>query len=597
MRLVELTVRNFRGFGTSNDPIRLDRDLILVYGPNGFGKTSLAEAIEWLFYGSTKRRLHGEGYSKAEYAGTYANVHNGRPVQVDLKVLVESTEYLLSRRLIDGATGELTETLIDGVAADFASIGANGREAVYPVVAQNGLQTFIHSKPKDRRDAIGSALGLDELTTLKSSLESARASFQRTPPAAIVQARKVLAASLGVLAMLMDAAALVTRWQKSPMQIQPESDIAILLKASANLCGVNVTTVEEALVALRAKRTEASRAVFDTSKITPTATSADDATTFVDMSDTAIKSFEVFESALAAAIAALAATYNAALLAFWGTGLSIAPGGDTCPMCETPNLTAARRAELRKRISDGAAAIASDKAFAAKITGLSTVIASLKTAAAKVCTKGVTTPERELLRTLLNGSEIELDAFLATSDQLTLAKGTLDQAIKAADDFLADVESRVTKGAEAPKLLTDAETARNGVLQSSTAFAASVISYHQQWPAIELILNARIAAQGAVAKIDAVGKTLKLKPMMELHAKYDAILIETLGVIRTVEQTLQTKQTALLATRGGEVKTIYDLLNPGANVVFHGMEPGTDQLKLHATSFGVRARFESSPTE
>jgi len=97
MRLVELTVRNFRGFGTSGDPIRLDRDLILVYGPNGFGKTSLAEAIEWLFYGSTKRRLHGEEYSKAEYAGTYANAHNGRPVQVDLKVLIGRTEYLPER--------------------------------------------------------------------------------------------------------------------------------------------------------------------------------------------------------------------------------------------------------------------------------------------------------------------------------------------------------------------------------------------------------------------------------------------------------------------------------------------------------------------
>ena len=30
------------------------------------------------------------------------------------------------------------------------------------------------------------------------------------------------------------------------------------------------------------------------------------------------------------------------------------------------------------------------------------------------------------------------------------------------------------------------------------------------------------------------------------------------------------------------------MLNSGANVVFQGMEPGTDQMKLHAASFGVQ---------
>jgi len=50
MRLVNLTIRNFRGFGAGAEEISLDGDLLLFFGPNGFGKTSLAEAIEWLFY-------------------------------------------------------------------------------------------------------------------------------------------------------------------------------------------------------------------------------------------------------------------------------------------------------------------------------------------------------------------------------------------------------------------------------------------------------------------------------------------------------------------------------------------------------------------
>ena len=75
---------------------------------------------------------------------------------------------------------------------------------------------------------------------------------------------------------------------------------------------------------------------------------------------------------------------------------------------------------------------------------------------------------------------------------------------------------------------------------------------------------------------------------MKVHARYDTILAETQDLIRSVEQALQTKQTLLLQTHRVEVKALYDLLNPGANVVFDRMEPGTDQIKLHASSFGVQ---------
>jgi len=101
MRLLELSIHNFRGFGPNPPPIRLDGDLILFFGPNGFGKTSLAEAIEWLFYGTTKRRQRGETYSRSEYAGCYENVHGGKPVEVEALVSLDGNEFRLSRRLME----------------------------------------------------------------------------------------------------------------------------------------------------------------------------------------------------------------------------------------------------------------------------------------------------------------------------------------------------------------------------------------------------------------------------------------------------------------------------------------------------------------
>nr|WP_294564224.1 AAA family ATPase [uncultured Rhodopila sp.] len=588
MRLVELTVRNFRGFGSAGETIRLDRDLVLFFGPNGFGKTSLAEGIEWLFYGFTKRRRQGDAYSKAEYAGTYANAHRGKPVQVDLKVIIAGKEYLLSRRLIDGERTEATETFIDGVKAHFSTICAGSNEAVYPVVAQHGLQTFIHSKPKDRRDAIGAALGLDELTTLKTALESARSSFQRMPPASILDARKELGANLPALALLPDASELTTRWQRTPMQVQAVNDTAVLLKVATRLCGVRAATVDEALAALRTKRSEATKAIFDATKIAPAATAATDLKTFADSADTVNVDFGEFVAALSGAIAALAATYNAALLDFWGKGLALAPADEVCPMCEAPTLTTAKRVELQKRIAAGAAAIASDKTFAAKTAAVSTALTALNAAAVKCCTKLLQPSDRVLLRTLLKGSEPELDAFLTVYDALYAAETALSAQTKAATDYLRAIPSQVVDGSNAPQLLADAATTHDAVAQAGTGFKTAVTAYQDHWTAFERLLSAHIATQDAVARIDAVGKTLRSVTAMKLHEKYETLLADTQEVIRNVEAVLQLKQKALLTTRGGEVKTLYDMLNPGANVVFQGMEPGTDQMKLHAASFGVQ---------
>lgn len=597
MRLIELTIRNFRGFGSSGEPIRLDRNLVLFFGPNGFGKSSIAEAIEWLFYGFTKRRRQGDGYSKAEYAGTYANAHKGTPVQVDAKVSISGVEYVLSRRLIEGDRAEATETFINGIKGKFATIGVEPREAVYPVVAQHGLQTFIHSKPKDRRDAISAALGLDELTTLKASLESARSSFQRTPPTAVLEARKELSANLATLSLLPDAVELTTRWQKAPMQVQAAHDTTILLKVSTRLCGTTLITVEEALVALRVKRSETSKAVFDVSKITPAATAAVDADEFAAAIHAADTAFEEFQTALGGAIAALAATYNAALLEFWGRGLALASSADTCPMCEAPTLSVAKRSELEKRIAEGAAAIASDKTFRIKATAVSTSFVALKAAAEKCCTKGPTDADRALLRTLLKGSETELDTFLALSDQLTASLVAFDEVVRKVEDYLRAIPTQIVEGANAPKLVADAAAVRGEAAQACRALATAVTAYRDQWPAFEFVLNARIATHDAVAKIDAVGKTLRSIPAMELHERYDLILAEAQELIRAVEAALQIKQAALLTTRGGEVKALYDMLNPGANVAFQGMEPGTDQMKLHATSFGVQMPAAANLTE
>ena len=54
-RLVSLEVRGFRAFGTEARTLQLDAPLVVVHAGNSQGKTSLAEAIEFLISGLSSR--------------------------------------------------------------------------------------------------------------------------------------------------------------------------------------------------------------------------------------------------------------------------------------------------------------------------------------------------------------------------------------------------------------------------------------------------------------------------------------------------------------------------------------------------------------
>jgi len=136
-RLLDLTASNFRSFGATPTTVDLDSDVVLFYGPNGFSKTNLAEALERLFYGWTRRRKRGgkrgEMLSATEYGCTYANAHVRQPVEVSARVrLADGRKVMLTRRMTNPTVSEDSITLIDGVPVDFAALGLLVPEMVRP---------------------------------------------------------------------------------------------------------------------------------------------------------------------------------------------------------------------------------------------------------------------------------------------------------------------------------------------------------------------------------------------------------------------------------------------------------------------------------
>ena len=183
LSLVSIRPHYFRGFKALPNPIALTGALIVIEGKNSSGKTSLAEALEFLFRGSLSRREeHGEGNSeelencienqlrpKGESTFVEATFvkHSGTPAEKQLvlrRLLTRdygttSTAICESNLHLDGS--ELSKEDEAAVLEEFVSF-------VPPLLMQHTLRSFVQSPPSHRRRFFERILSLNELTDLIS---------------------------------------------------------------------------------------------------------------------------------------------------------------------------------------------------------------------------------------------------------------------------------------------------------------------------------------------------------------------------------------------------------------------------------------------
>jgi hypothetical protein len=181
MKLKKIEVAGFRGFNDVQ-AVDIDGELIIICGDNHTGKTSFAEALEWLFFGYTCRCHRGKDkYSKTEYKGIYRNVHypEDNLPYVQLEAMYKGNLVTLRRELIDA---EDSRAYLDGKPVDgFAPVGFSPT-ASHPVIAQHGLRDFIYTNPNSRREILSYVLGLDSLMKLEQDVKDAHAEFRRRKP-------------------------------------------------------------------------------------------------------------------------------------------------------------------------------------------------------------------------------------------------------------------------------------------------------------------------------------------------------------------------------------------------------------------------------
>ena len=181
IKLNTLEARHFRGFREMASAVDMSGDFIVVEGRNSSGKTSLAEALEWLFTGSLSRRENNTSGNPRELEQCITNQF--RPHDAD--TWVNATFLIMSeeenarefslRRVLKEDYGTTTNATCNSTLFLDATELSQEEEkqelerllaGVAPLLMQHTLRDFVQGDPKRRREYFERLLRLDELTEL-----------------------------------------------------------------------------------------------------------------------------------------------------------------------------------------------------------------------------------------------------------------------------------------------------------------------------------------------------------------------------------------------------------------------------------------------
>jgi DNA repair exonuclease SbcCD ATPase subunit len=178
MRLTAMKLANFRGWREGN--VELDRDLVVVVGRNGSGKSSTLNAIEWCLFGKQIEKKASGIAERADWEVTRRG--GGAPTWVALEFAFDAGKATVARRRDPDAAAraedEFTVDVSDGRRLAGAQAEAWMREVRFPdwdtwrraCCQHQEIARARLTDANDRSLILSSLLGLDEFDRLNGVL-------------------------------------------------------------------------------------------------------------------------------------------------------------------------------------------------------------------------------------------------------------------------------------------------------------------------------------------------------------------------------------------------------------------------------------------
>ncbi|TWU62372.1 recombination protein F [Crateriforma conspicua] len=219
-KLRKLTIQGFRSFGSAPQVLDFSSEVAAIWGPNSQGKTSLAEAVEFLFTGSTVRR-EMMASAQDEFADALRNAHlpSDAAVYVEAEVDLEGNCHTIRRTLeadyakkencrtrleIDGAPAEESQLASLGIALSEPPLSA-------PVLMQHTLGYLFSAKPQERSQYFKALLEVSDLDALSAEIRGAIDEFDTAEPTVAALER-----CLAVAPLQSTIQPLLGKWKKLP---------------------------------------------------------------------------------------------------------------------------------------------------------------------------------------------------------------------------------------------------------------------------------------------------------------------------------------------------------------------------------------------
>ena len=585
MKLINLTISGIRGFN-GEQTLDFDGNLIIYAGPNGAGKTSIGESLEWLLYGKTLKRSKGDEISKREYAESYRNAHytaSQKPF-VQAEVMdCGGARHVIRRELQDDETSVLT---LDGKRVSELDQLGLGTTYDRPLILQHTLQDFIFMKPKTRYEVLSAMLGLEPLIAFRNSVEQAKNDLPKRLPVRIVDAQNRSEALVREFSSnaLLSPVALAIKQGKLPDAHKHLRRVAL----GAVAPGTSESELDRSLLTTKAAK---QRAQLDWGRFSLNPISTPQSHPGISGLEAMNGFLEDFHSKLREAAAAAAETPESVpdprVREFISLGLTLrgARADLQCPFCLEDTLTSEKVAELR-RVADYVPASRSSLASAeASLRNLQSTVQRHRGLLSGFTPTFPSEQEIATIRELATGARHQVDSYITATEslqqdlQLIVAK--LESLIESVNATLMAISQGMVPQAGTPQLANSLREYKDRVV----ALPGAANAYAATYATLDPYVKGKLASAEEVRFLDLLGRGLDAWSDIELAQQANAMAEILQDMIRQTRQFIETKQKEVLGVRDKDIRAWYDLLNPGSQVGYEGIVPGTDSLELRARSF------------
>ena len=178
MDLKEIQLVGFKSFADKTN-IRFDDGVTCIVGPNGCGKSNVADAVRWVLGEQSAKNLRGGNMQDVIFGGTQAR----KPTTFCEVTLVfdnskrifdlDCTDVAMTRRLYRNGDSKYLingqQSRLRDIVALFHGIGL-GKEG-YSIIGQGKVEQIMNAKPEDRRLIFEEATGIMVYKSRKQEIE------------------------------------------------------------------------------------------------------------------------------------------------------------------------------------------------------------------------------------------------------------------------------------------------------------------------------------------------------------------------------------------------------------------------------------------